>query len=257
MFSILILLIVSLATHVYGNVVSNKAAVDRLISRIKSSVTVDLKNPPFYNTNIERKPDCLAITPFSSRGTTEFSHRHFLKSIKELNVLHTVNVERYQDNLTKNPSVLRITTSTAKTQSTTSGWTVGGKLSLGGGDTTKGSLELSAAYSKSGTNSNTHTTSVEHTITCNPGYECSIETWTFYAEIKGTCELRMRFGSNGKEDMCEAMKKGDSRVLCDQFKPLRQQYCAKPRMHSCDVTIPLADATGKPVTRIVGRSEKL
>ncbi|KAK2595201.1 hypothetical protein QQS21_007054 [Conoideocrella luteorostrata] len=233
--------------------VSNKATVERFMNDMKSGITIDKDKPPYYDSNHLSEGTCVRWMPWGA--DTSFFNRHILQAIDKVEIRYNSHVENIEDNLGTTPTVVKLTTSTTETKALTAGWKVGGKLSLTGGEGVKTGVEVASEYAESDTKTHMDTTTVERTVTCEPGNTCRLETWTFYATIQGYCLLTSYFqtGSTVK-NICTAK----DWLGCDQFQKYHDQTClADAPSHKCEVRFPIKDGSGKPVSRIVRVDTKL
>lgn len=221
------------------------------LTKIKEGFTIDAKNPPYQDTEWSWEATC--IEHFGQCTQAAFFHRNFL-SEGTPNVTYTRFVETAQLNSVNGQSKLSMKTSTSVLDSTTEGWTIGAKLSLSGGsDKVTGGAEVSATYSSTTTKSKTFVKEFLHEAPCDPGYTCSIETWTFHIEVDGLCNPHGMINCRdlGTWDQC-----ADQAGRCAQFSNFYDWNCVNVPKAACKVKTPVLDESEKPVSQVVLVAER-
>lgn len=254
LFSVFLFAVLIYSTSADQNTVATdpQTLIQPILSRIENSFAIDTMNPPFYDTEWAWEPTCIEY--FGKCTHAAFFHRHLLVEGKP-DVTYTSHIETAQVNSVHGESRLSMKSSTSVTDFTTTGWTIGAKLSIQGGtEEAKGGAEVSATYSNSATTSNTYTKEFVHEAPCDPGSECRIETWTFHVEVDGLCKSHGMINCRdfGTWDQC-----ADPGRACAQFNNFYERNCLEISNPACKVKTPVFDDTGKPVSHIVIVSESL
>ncbi|KAI1917631.1 hypothetical protein LOZ53_003947 [Ophidiomyces ophidiicola] len=147
---------------------------------------------------------------------------------------------------------LKITSTTAKAKSSTSGWNVGGKISVSAGD---GTMEISGGYSSSTTELVTETRAQEHSITCPPRTECRLVTRTFTTTVNGICEdLPTVNCRSGNVMMCENPKQWEK--TCPDYQT-HAAKCNNRQKSPCSFSFPVLDSKGKLLQQVVAMTTSL
>ncbi|KAK2601558.1 hypothetical protein QQS21_004876 [Conoideocrella luteorostrata] len=230
----------------------NRGQIKAITDELKQSLTISSKKPPYYDKTFKTEPSC--VSHYFSCHQTEFFYRHFLRKVYSIDIVYTSHTERKEYNTNNKPLTFKVTTSTTNTVSSTSGWNIGGKVS---GTISPIELEINGDFSKSDTTSHSETSTVENDVTCDPGYECSIDTLTFYAVISGLCSTEPYVRCEEEGNICL----WKSPLGCGQYVDHYNRNCFDGRHEieplNCNATFPIYDDTGKPLSRILVSSKKL
>ncbi|KYK53975.1 hypothetical protein DCS_05924 [Drechmeria coniospora] len=229
---------------------TNAKAVQRFISDTKKSVTIDRKNPPYYDERVITEATC----PFYllSCTHTNFRFRHYLVNTTDVDIGYVAHQDELWDNMGTTQTTVISSRSTALLKSKTTGWTIGGKVSLAVPDI-GGGMEMSSSYQETLMTSFTETLTTQITVPCDAGNECGIETWTFFATVKGLCIQTPIVECSQSMDICAS----DGKFGCSQWKKFYKRNCRNRSLKPCEVTFPLIDHTGKPIRRFVSTAKKL
>ncbi|RMD39983.1 hypothetical protein DV735_g5142, partial [Chaetothyriales sp. CBS 134920] len=236
--------------------------LDRVNADLAKNYKLDSSNLPFIKTNIQDGGICTSARRLHRRlgvaplyADVEFFDWNTLYKIDNVTVSNQNHTDAELINNTKSPSTLSVATSTAVADATTSGWTITTKGSFSG-------IDITGQYQSSATHTVTQTKTVTESITCNVGEICKIQTFTFTANIYGTCWNQTWIDTNVHSPQ-RALCKDGSTSECGHIIDKYEQICTAGTSTSqpdvpCVVSVPIFDGSdnGNLLTLMVASSER-
>lgn len=259
-----------------------KAIQSDMRARMPLGTFLNLTTAPFTEVNKVEMPLAHSLSDCINRNTGKCSklyawERLTLNQIRNVTINYRTNVDN-ETPAGSSPATMKLGKTTAITDARTTGWKIAvkaaGKLGFSSPSPAKPAepaapaavaargkrgevgFEVTYEYSDQYTKSETITTTTERTFQCPAHTTCSYMTLTFSATFIGSCKRVPWVECGTAYNACHDFKTDSdgklawTKDMC--FASFAQEYCRAPPIYpvvdECQVTAPVLDKDGKPLT---------
>ncbi|KHN93844.1 uncharacterized protein MAM_08323 [Metarhizium album ARSEF 1941] len=236
--------------------------LDEYIRDLQEGFHLDPQNRPYKTHRMLTESTC--IQSVAMCATTSFWLRDHMQIDNKTIIAISFDDEKVRQVVNFSPDVvyIQITETTSHLDGTTKGWTAGARLTAKGIKGTLGalggfapSLLVYGNYSSARSQQDEQTKSSSVGSSCRPGHVCDIIKVTFAATTKGNCKRTAHLECNGHEE--NVCGKGKT-YGCSQRISYQQEQCRDAdEAFPCTVTMPVQDASGRPLVKLLSISSKL